>query len=174
MNSMLITAALMAGSLNPLKAQSSEYKILPAHVQALGTVPDEELPQEIANLNYMELEDPFDLGFDTTAYLPEDFNPDEAWVNLGDFVYIPLDEEPVVVNQELLPKSFDAYAPPKDILSVSYIDPDESEEPLEPSVDLQEYLPSEFDPFERELVTLAKTVNDQVVISKENRKELTR
>lgn len=173
MNSMLITAALMAGSLNPAKAQAAPMEKLPMEVQVADLMKATDLPQAIANLEYMELEDPFDLGFDTEAYLPDGFNPRKAYVDLGDFVYIPLDEEPVVVNRELLPESFDAYAPPKDALSVSYIEP-EDEETLEPSVDVAEYLPSEFDPYERELVTVAKTVDDRVVISKRERKELSR
>ena len=129
---------------------------------------EDALPQAIRNLQYMELEDPFELGFDTADYLPEDFDPNEIYVDLEEFVLVPVtEEEPVVIQPGSLPEDFDPYAAPKDVMQVSYLDPADQEAALEPGLEVEDHLPEDFDPYETESRVYAQTVDQEVIIVRE-------
>lgn len=100
---------------------------------------------DINSIAYIEEEVDFDLGFDTSEYLPEDFDPYSHYVNLNTISY--LEDVYVFINSEKkLPKHFNAYANPTDFRHVSYIDPmDEVKFELE----TVEHLPADFNPYSR-------------------------
>lgn len=99
---------------------------------------------DINSIVYIE-EENFDLGFNTSDYLPEDFDPYNHYLDLNSISY--LEDVYVYIDFEKnLPKDFDVYANPKDFRNVSYIDPTD-EAQLE--LDTEEYLPAGFNPYSR-------------------------
>lgn len=63
------------------------------------------------SVNYIELEDHSELGFDTSKYLPEDFDPFCGNFSVESLNYIE-DDDVIDLGfdvQEYLPKNFDAY-----------------------------------------------------------------
>jgi hypothetical protein len=99
---------------------------------------------DINSIAYIEEVD-FDLGFDTSEYLPEDFDPYSHYVNLNTISYLE-DVYVFIDSEKKLPKQFNAYANPSDFRYVSYIDPmDEIKFELETA----EHLPADFNPYSR-------------------------
>ncbi len=102
---------------------------------------------DLNSIVYLEEEDPFDIGFDTADYLPEGFDPYEAYINLDDIVFME-DEEDIELGfntSEWLPEGFDPYAAPSDFNSISYI---EEEEDVFSTLDTAAWLPGGFDPYQ--------------------------
>ena len=104
---------------------------------------------DINSIVYIEEEMDYDLGFNTSDYLPEDFDPYNHYLDLNSISY--LEDVYVYIDFEKnLPKDFNVYANPKDFRNVSYIDPTD-EAQLE--LDTEEYLPAGFNPYSRTLET---------------------
>ena len=104
---------------------------------------------DINSIVYIEEEMDYDLGFKTSDYLPEDFDPYNHYLDLNSISY--LEDVYVYIDFEKnLPKDFNVYANPKDFRNVSYIDPTD-EAQLE--LDTEEYLPAGFNPYSRTLET---------------------
>ena len=123
-------------------------------------------PQDLDGLELVSLEDEFDLGFDTSEYLPEGFDPNKVYVNVDEFTLLPLEEEAEYIPGAALPQDFDAYTPFYDIMALSWIDLEEleEEESLDLGFDTTAYLPMDFDPYDREIVTVAQTHGEYTVI----------
>lgn len=62
------------------------------------------------SVNYIELEEYSELGFDTSVYLPEDFDPYLGEVSIESLNYIEEDSIDLgFKTQDYLPGDFDAY-----------------------------------------------------------------
>jgi hypothetical protein len=98
------------------------------------------------DIQFIEDEAQFDLGFDTSDYLPEGFDPYEVYVDLDAISYIEEEDEDALgfETSAWLPEGFDPYAAPADIASISYL---ETEEVMSPEVDTKNWLPEGFDPY---------------------------
>ncbi len=102
---------------------------------------------DIHSIQYLEIEDEIELGFNTQEYLPEDFDPNMVYVDLKRVTYLKdTDEELEMVAKDFLPETFDAYAPPADFRNISYME----EEDLALGFDTMPYLPKRFDAHEIE------------------------
>ncbi len=121
-------------------------------LQAETTLPfimeEEPTDLDIASIAYAE-EEEIELGFDTAAYLPENFDPAREYVNLNTIAYLEdTEEESVGINTEAyLPASFDPYAAPANFMDISYME----EEEIRLGFDTNALLPEGFDAYEREL-----------------------
>lgn len=101
------------------------------------------------NLNeieFIEEEEEIDLGFDTAAYLPEDFNPYEVYFDLNSIEYIETETDIDLGfdTSEYLPEGFNPYADPISVESINYIEEDE----FDLGFDTAAYLPEGFSPYE--------------------------
>jgi hypothetical protein len=99
---------------------------------------------------YIETEEPVDLGFDTSEYLPAGFNPyangSEA-LDLGTIVYIEETDDISLGfdTAAFLPLGFNPYAGMEpDLSEIVFI---ETEEPVDLGFDTSSYLPEGFDPY---------------------------
>ncbi len=100
---------------------------------------------DLSEIDFIEEKLDFDLGFDTKAYLPEDFDPYTAYFDLASVVF--LEEDSVDLgfdNSKYLPDGFDAYAFPNDISGINFIE----EEDLDLGFNTESYLPKHFNPYE--------------------------
>lgn len=61
----------------------------------------------MASIEFIESENDLELGFETAAYLPEDFDPYAQVHALHAFHYLPMEEECEVINVKNLPANFD-------------------------------------------------------------------
>ena len=101
---------------------------------------------DLNEIAFIEEDPQIELGFDTTAYLPEGFDPYELYVDLNAVKYINPQKE-IKLGFEVadyLPTDFNAYAAPSDIESINYVGEDEQ---IELDFDTAEYLPENFDPY---------------------------
>ena len=102
----------------------------------------------IENVRYIEDFETVDLGFDTAAYLPEDFNPYQGMIfELEDIIYVE-EEDEIELNfntSAYLPKNFNAYS--SDVLNVEDIMYIELEDEIDLGFDTTEYLPQDFNPY---------------------------
>lgn len=96
-------------------------------------------------IEYIAEEEPFDLGFDTAPYLPEDFNAYEGMEpNLNEIKFI---EEPQEIELDFntadyLPMGFNAYEDMEfGIEDIAYL---ELEEEIDLGFDVNDYLPKGF------------------------------
>ncbi len=83
---------------------------------------------DLNSIEYIEEEDDIDLGFNTSDYLPENFDPYTFYMDLRAIKYAKeevLDFNPVTN----LPVNFNPYAYPKNFMDISYMDPSEDVEP---------------------------------------------
>lgn len=92
---------------------------------------------------FIEEVKPVKLGFDTSLYLPEDFN---AYAHPENFMDISFIEEEVPVQfdfevQQYLPKYFDPYKKYFDLNTIEYI---EEEDEIEFDFEIRDYLPQGF------------------------------
>ena len=125
----IVSSFLIAGAINGINAQNPNC---------------DENQFDLSSIEYIEEED-FDLGFNTSEYLPDDFDPYTYYVNLDSIPYIEVVE--VNVNSEKnLPEDFDVYANPSDFRNVSYVDPTDK---VHLELDTVEYLPADFNPYSR-------------------------
>ena len=100
---------------------------------------------DIDSISYIEEEKPVDLGFDTTLYLPVDFDAYGVPSHFMDVSYI---EEEVDVEfnfntRDYLPRAFDPYKEYFDLNSIPFI---EDHDILEWDYDYMEVEPAEFSP----------------------------
>ncbi len=102
---------------------------------------------DLNDIVYIEDQNPFDLGFDTADYLPEDFDPFEVYVDLNAIDYIEEDQNIEIGfdTASWLPADYNPYAAPEDITSISYM---ETEEDVYANIDTAAWLPDGFDPYE--------------------------
>lgn len=110
----------------------------------------DEFEFDLNSIIYIEEEEKIDLGFNTAEYLPENFNPYSSYFNLQDVIFIEKETKfSKRMNRKLkrkLPKGFDAYADPKGILGINYIDENDT---IDLDFDTQDYLPEGFNAFQR-------------------------
>lgn len=103
------------------------------------------------NLNeieFIEDESEVDLGFDTSAYLPEGFDPYKPYFDLGSIIYL---ESEVGLQLgfdtlDYLPAGFDPYSEALDVNSINYVYVEEEESGL--GFETKDYLPEGFSPYE--------------------------
>lgn len=79
---------------------------------------------DLSSIEYIEEEDDIDLGFNTSDYLPEDFDPYTFNIDLRTINYAKeeaLDFDPATN----LPLNFNPYAYPGNFMDISYMDPSE-------------------------------------------------
>lgn len=114
-------------------------------VFVVDPVCNENAELDLNEIAFIEEEPKIELGFDTTEYLPEGFDPYELYVDLNAVEYIDGQEEIELGFNvaDYLPTDFNAYANPSDIASISYIE----EEQIELGFDTAAYLPANFDPY---------------------------
>lgn len=101
------------------------------------------------NLNeivYLEEEPEVDLGFDTSDYLPEGFNPYESYFDLNSIIYLENNVELALGfdTKKYLPENFNAYTEIVDVHSINYM----KEEDMELGFNTKDYLPEDFSPYE--------------------------
>ncbi len=79
---------------------------------------------DLNSIEYIEEEDVIDLGFDTSDYLPENFDPHTFYMDLHTIIYVKEDvlDFDSAVN---LPADFNPYAYPANFRNVSYMEPSE-------------------------------------------------
>lgn len=99
---------------------------------------------DISSIEYIEEED-FDLGFNTSEYLPEDFDPYQYYFDLNSISYVE-DVYVYIDFEKNLPRHFDVFANPSDFRNVSYIDPMDE---IHLEIDTVEHLPADFNPYSR-------------------------
>lgn len=96
----------------------------------------------INSINYIDEDTDFELGFDTSDYLPEGFDPYEIYFNLDAVVFIEDEVADNVKTKKYLPANFNAYAYPTDVAAFNYID---TYDIVELDFDTHAYLPEGFD-----------------------------
>lgn len=102
----------------------------------------DEIQFDLSTIEYIEEED-FDLGFNTSDYLPEDFDPHTYYFNMDSITYV--EEEFVLIDSEKnLPTDFNAYANPTNIEGINFME----EDVVDLGFDTAAYLPEGFDPHE--------------------------
>ncbi|MEP0134544.1 MAG: hypothetical protein ABJJ25_00085 [Eudoraea sp.] len=99
---------------------------------------------DFSSIEYIEEED-FDLGFNTSEYLPEDFDPYKYYFDLNSISFVE-DVFVYIDSEKNLPRHFDVFANPSDFRNVSYIDPMDE---VQLELDTEEYLPADFNPYAR-------------------------
>lgn len=100
----------------------------------------------INSITYIEEDVDYDLGFDTTDYLPEGFSPYEVYFDLEAVVFIEDDTDIKINSKKYLPKGFNAYAYPCDLEAFNYID---QKDDIVLGFDTKEHLPTGFNPYIR-------------------------
>lgn len=103
------------------------------------------LPLDWKSITYIEDENEFDLGFNTADYLPLDFDPYQAYVDLDAIKFLDA-EESVMDYRAYLPADFNAYAYPENFRTIDYVDPTDE---FTLDFDSAENLPDGFDPYSR-------------------------
>ena len=102
---------------------------------------------DINSIVYIEEELDYDLGFNTSDYLPEDFDPYNHYMDLNAISFVE-DIYVYIDSEKTLPRDFDVYANPTDFRNVSYIDPMDD---IQLEFETAEYLPADFNPYSRTL-----------------------
>ncbi|WP_339715927.1 hypothetical protein [uncultured Kriegella sp.] len=112
----------------------------------LASNPKTEGRFDIDSIVYIEEEPEIELGFDTSDYLPEGFDPYKFYFNIETVKYIESDEIDLKDSQANLPSDFNAYAYPSDVESINYIDLNDN---ISLDLDTTTYLPKGFDAYAR-------------------------
>lgn len=100
---------------------------------------------KVSEIVYIEEETSIDLGFDTADYLPEGFNPYNAYFDVNSVEF--MDDEGIELGFDTaayLPENFDAYAYPESLEGINYIE----DETIDLGFATAKYLPEGFDPYE--------------------------
>ncbi len=109
-----------------------------------------EQPKELSldEIEYIEEEPEVNLGFDTSDYLPEGFDPHKTYFDLNSIIYIE-DDNTAELGFDIsayLPEGFDPYSEGEvTVDSINYIE--EEDENL--GFDTKDYLPEGFNPYEK-------------------------
>lgn len=103
----------------------------------------------LSAIPYAELEEEVYLGFDTAAYLPDNFDPAAGLLDLKTISYLEMEnfEELGFKTEEYLPASFDPYAIPTNFMDISFI---EGEEEIDLGFDTKQFLPRGYNAYEIE------------------------
>lgn len=65
---------------------------------------------DMSNIEFIEVEEGIDLGFDSTKYLPEDFDPYSTSISIESIDFIEDEEVNLDFNtKDYLPEGFNAY-----------------------------------------------------------------
>ncbi|WP_019668786.1 hypothetical protein [Eudoraea adriatica] len=99
---------------------------------------------DFSSIEYIE-EENFDLGFNTSEYLPEDFDPYNHYLDLNAISYVE-DIYVYIDSEKNLPRDFNVYGNPTDFRNVSYIDPMDD---IQLELETADYLPADFNPYSR-------------------------
>ncbi|PWL39959.1 hypothetical protein DKG77_03785 [Flagellimonas aquimarina] len=97
-------------------------------------------------IEFVEEDSEIDLGFDTSAYLPEGFNPYEIYFDFDSIIYFE-DEDNLQIGfntSSNLPEGFDSYTDIVGVDSINYIEDDV----VELGFNTANYLPKGFSPYE--------------------------
>ncbi|MBS9461886.1 hypothetical protein KIM67_05645 [Flagellimonas sp. 389] len=111
-----------------------------------SAINEESFQLNLNEIEFVEEESDLDLGFNTSDYLPEGFDPYETYFDLNSLIYIE-DENELHLDfstSAYLPEGFDAYTAVVDVHSINYIE----DEDLELGFDTANYLPARFSPYE--------------------------
>lgn len=165
MNLVFLIGVVLLGSLSEPDLSPCEESFANDHQPCLFTPESQDARKFLASLDFESLEDPFDLGFNTADYLPEDFDPTVAYVNLNSFELMGMEEEEPVIGGAL-PEGFNPYAQPENFMDISYIDLDKEEELIYPEIDTAAWLPEDFDAYSRKYIVVAEKFNEQLVLIK--------
>lgn len=97
------------------------------------------------DVEYLEMDEIIDLGFDTASFLPDSFDPYAAPFDLAGINYIEEEAglDPVFDTSLYLPEGFDPYEMYVDWEDIVYLE----EEDLDLGFDTSKYLPAGFDPY---------------------------
>ena len=100
---------------------------------------------DLNEIEFIEEEAEVDLGFETTDYLPEGFNPYENFFDLNSIIYIEdeIETDLGFDTLEYLPENFNAYSSNFDINSINYIEDEE----VVLDFNTTDYLPKGFNPY---------------------------
>ncbi|SIT12913.1 hypothetical protein SAMN05421766_11223 [Zobellia uliginosa] len=98
----------------------------------------------IQSIDYIDEDVDFELGFDTSDYLPEDFNANDIYVDLDAIAYIEEDANDTGDLTKYLPVDFDAYAYPTHVEDFNYIDANDE---ISLNFNTKEHLPEGFNPY---------------------------
>ena len=108
-------------------------------------------PNEVAwyDVAFIE-EDNVELGFDTAAYLPEDFDAHAIPTDLAGFNFMEeeIDLDPSFDTTNYLPEGFDPFDIYIDLDAIIYLEDDD----LDLGFDTAQYLPIGFDPYHDSIV----------------------
>ncbi|WP_422858120.1 hypothetical protein ACOKFD_11820 [Flagellimonas sp. S174] len=100
---------------------------------------------DINEIDYVT-EDTIELGFNTSDYLPENFDPYTAYLDIDSVVFV--EDEPEFIadfnTQTFLPQNFDSYTDIVSVDSINYVEEEESDL----GFDTSKYLPYGFSPHE--------------------------
>lgn len=165
MNLVFLLGVVLLGSLSEPDRSPCEESFANAHQPCLFAPESQDARKFLATLDFESLEDPFDLGFDTSEYLPEDFDPTVAYVNLDSFELVEMEEEEAVKGGAL-PDGFNPYAQPENFMDISYINLEKEEELIYPEIDTAAWLPEDFDAYSRDYIVVAEKFNEQLVLIK--------
>ncbi|NND16419.1 MAG: hypothetical protein HKN89_08865 [Eudoraea sp.] len=109
--------------------------------------PKENWVKDIAinDVAYLEMEEPVDLGFEASAYLPENFDAYAAPSDLSgiNFIEEEIGLDPAIDTALYLPEGFSPYEVYVNWEAIVYIE----EEDLDLGFDTAKYLPVGFDPY---------------------------
>ena len=139
-----VTDVILAEEKRNLPTEDLETSVLytPEMVNATKIGPSQ---LNLCDIDFLEENEEFDLGFDTEAYLPENFDPYTAYFDLDSVVYI--EETSIELGfstSEYLSDTFNPYAYPTDISGFNYIE----EEDLDLGYETASYLPANFNAHE--------------------------
>ncbi|MGF1558665.1 MAG: hypothetical protein ACFCUL_06210 [Flavobacteriaceae bacterium] len=101
---------------------------------------------DINTVVFIEEEPKIELGFNTADWLPENFDPYKAYFDLNTIIYIEAEFVPKKKLARRLPKDFDPFSHPTNVMSMDYIDLNDE---IELDFDSKEHLPEGFDPYIR-------------------------
>ena len=138
-------------SIDPETIHEPQLHILEYNEYVINDGCSESTPEVVAwyDVTYLE-EETLDLGFDTTLYLPDDFDPKAVPTDLDGINYMEeeIDLYPEFDTAEYLPEGFDPYDIYVDLDAIVYLE----EEDLDLGFDTAKYLPIGFDPYHDSIV----------------------
>jgi len=96
-------------------------------------------------ISFLEIEEEVDLGFDTEAYLPADFNPYETYFDVSAIVFLEVEAASGLGydTATFLPEGFDPHTEVVSMASINFME----EEEIVLGFDAAEYLPQGFDAY---------------------------